>query len=110
MSAGRGHAQFRAIAFYLIPHTSGLPRLWINQLNIRNIDKGFFVDDSPATIRLRVRALMALDHPHTLDLDFAPGGSNLEDPAPPALIAPGNNYYLIVLLNFRALSCRHTLK
>src|SRR5882724_5576638 len=110
MSAGRGNAQFRAIAFYLISHPGGLARLWINQLDIRNIDKGFFVDDSPATIRLRVRALVALDHPHTFNLDFAPGGSNLEDPASPALIAPRNDYHLIVLFNFRALSCRHTLK
>src|SRR6266480_5371249 len=100
MSTGRGNAQLRAIAFNLISDASGFARLRINQLHIRNVDKSFFVDNSTAAVGLWISTLVALDHACALDLYFSSCWSNLEDAASPAFVAPGNDHYLIVLLNF----------
>src|SRR5215204_6251640 len=107
-TAGR-HPGLSAIALEVIFNAGGLAGLRIDQLHIRNINIRFLLDNSAATIGLLVGPLVAFDDAGTFDFYFALCRSHFQHAATFAFIAPGNHYYLIVLLDLCSLGSRHDL-
>src|SRR5713226_4282445 len=105
MPARRGHPNLRSVAFDLVSDARRFARLRIDNLHVRNIDPGFFVDDSTAAISGRL--LMPLDHPRALNLHLTVGRRHREHAPALAFVAPGDHDDLIVLSDFRALPCFH---
>src|SRR6267142_5850606 len=105
MSAGRGHSNLGSVALDLVAHSRRLARLRIDNLHVRNIDPGFFLDNPAAAISRRL--LMTLDHARTLDLHFAGGRRHGQHAAALSSVAPGDHDHLIALSNFCALLCFH---
>ena len=102
MSTGRRHPRLGSVTFKLITHPRSFPRLWIDHLHIRNIDPGFLVDNSTAAIAGRF--LVSFDDACAFDLNFATSGTDREHATTLALVASGDNDYLIVLPNFGSFS------
>jgi hypothetical protein len=97
MPAPRSQTNLRTVAFDLVLHARGLPRLRVNQLHVGDVYESFLVDDAPTPIALGIRPLMALDHAGAFDLDLALRRRYLQHAPAPAFVAAGDNHYLIVL-------------
>src|SRR6266545_3994349 len=100
MPAGRCYPSLGTVALDQIPNPGGLTRLRIDQLHIGNVDERLFLDDSAATIALRICLLMPLDNSHALNFYLAGCRGNFQHPTTLTLITAGNNRNLIVLLYF----------
>ena len=97
MSTGRRHPRLGAVTFNLITHSRGFSRLRIDHLHIRNVDPGFFVDNSTAAIAGRF--LVSFDYACAFDLNFAPSRSDAQHASTLALVAAGDDDDLVVLSN-----------
>ena len=100
LPAACGHANFGTVALNLISDARRFARLWVDQLDVRNIDKRFFLDDAAAPVTLRVRPLMSLDHPGAFNFDLPGNGRDFEHATTLTFVAAGDNHYLIVLPDF----------
>ena len=100
LPAACGHPNLGSVALNLISDARRFARLWVDQLDVGNIDKRFLLDDAATPVALRVRPLMPLDYAGAFDLYLSGYGRDFEHATTLTFIAAGNNHYLIVLLNF----------
>src|ERR1051326_4064679 len=76
-----------------------------NDCDIRNVDRGFFLDNTAFDVALRIRPRMPLDHLDTLDHNFLLFGyHNQNAPCFTAILAAQDKDF-VVLLDCR--HCRH---
>src|SRR5687767_5354569 len=99
VSAGSRHPSFRTIRLHVILDPCGLTGLWVYQLNIRNIDERFLLDDPATTVTLGICFLMALDNPGSFNLDLSLNGSHFQDSPTLTFVTAGDDLNLIVFLN-----------
>src|SRR6266403_2925470 len=105
MSARSGHPQLGPVAFDLVTHPRRFTRLGIDYLDVGDIDPGFLVDDSAATVAGRL--LMPLNHSGAFNLDLAAQRRDRQHSTTLPFVASGHQDHLIVLLDFRSLTRFH---
>src|SRR4029453_10916233 len=101
---------FCAVAFDVVLNSRRLARLWIDELNIRDIDKRFLINNASAPVCLRVSSLVTLDHADAFNFDFSLCGHHFEHAPTSTFVPPGYNYNLVVLFDLRAFCSCHNFK
>src|SRR6266446_1492910 len=105
MSAACSYANLGSVALDLVSHSRRLARLRIDNLHVRNINPGFFIDNPAAAISRRL--LVSLDHSRAFDLHLTVSRRHRQNASALPFVAPGDHDNLIVLSDLCALLCFH---
>src|SRR6476619_1740929 len=100
---------YLGVTFAFVSHARWFTGLWVDQLDIRNVDERFLINNSSTAVRRWIRLLMAFDHPYAFNFDFAPCWSNLKHASTSSFVAPGDYHNVLVLAYFRTLCSCHLL-